>query len=300
MSEEKGKYLGETPESNQYVIRDESPVSHFSQIPNLVDDMNLTPFAYRLYGHLKRVAGENGKCWQSTETLAKSCGMSTGKVSDAKKELENVFPPLIRIVSKEKDDGRTYHEIFISDVWKINHDLFTKENPVHLVKGEARSPGETYPSRGERKNIPTDQEEPTTGAKIAPIENLPLDWQIALGQDEIKLPTEDQNFMADCEIAVMNICKGAPHLEKLAMAFVLTRRIFPNKKQFSGWRSAIQAMYDAKPNKVQPEHIITAIQELETWKPGSVQDPYSIQNKARTFANPMPEHPLVELVDVAV
>ncbi len=296
MSEEKGRYLGEIPESNQYVIRDENPISHFSQIPNLVDDMNLTPFAYRLYGHLKRVAGENGKCWQSTETLAKACGMSAGKVSDAKKELENVFPPLIRIVSKEKDDGRTYHEIFISDIWKINHDLFTKENPVHLVKGIARSPGETYPSRGERKNIPTEQEEPNSGAKIAPIENLPLEWQIGTGQDKIILPTEDQNFQADCDIAVMNICRGARNIESIAMAFMTARHILPTKSQYKGWRSVFLEMYALGVNA---SHISEAVQKLAQSNM-TVADPFAVKKTAVALANPMPETPVVVLSDVAV
>lgn len=160
MSEEKAEYVGETPENLTYEIRDEAaPRGFYSQIPNIVDEMGLTPYAYRLYSHLRRRAGETGQCWENTENLAKACGMSAGKISEAKRELENVYPPLIRVSSKKKADGRIYHSITITDIWQINQDYFEKK-PVHVVKGEARSRGETYRSRGERKNNPLNQEKP--------------------------------------------------------------------------------------------------------------------------------------------
>lgn len=153
MSEERATYMGETPEEHTYQIKDEGPHDYFFQVPNLVDDLNLSPYAFRLYGHLRRVAGEKGECWQSTSTLATACRMSSGMVSQAKDELEKTFPPLIRIRSEKGDKG-IYHIITICDIWKINHEYWANPGVVHLVKAAKRSPSEKVRSPSERKNTP--------------------------------------------------------------------------------------------------------------------------------------------------
>ncbi len=115
-------------------IRDEAPRDHFTQIPNVVDDYGLSPQAYRLYGHLRRVAGEAGKSWQSTKTLAAACVMSTGAVSEAKKELTEAIVPFIRIEKKNHGSGQwDYDEITITDIWKLNHDVYDPDFTVHNV-----------------------------------------------------------------------------------------------------------------------------------------------------------------------
>ena len=152
MSEQKAEYLGEATEDVRHEIRDEAPHDFFTMIPHIVEALDLTPYAFRLYAHLKRVTGENktGKCWKSTKTLAQACRMSAGSVSNAKKELENTYPPLIRIISKTKDNT-PYHEITIIDVWQMNSDL-GNGLPVHLVKTPlTRSCGELPRSCGETK-----------------------------------------------------------------------------------------------------------------------------------------------------
>lgn len=167
MSEEKAKYLDGVSEDRENQILDEAaPRDYFAQIPNIVDLMELSPHAYRLYGRLRRVAGESGRCWQSTKTLAKVCNMSAGKVSESKHELENVYPPLIRIESRKFDRG-TYHEITITDIWEINHAFFTGgEVTIKTANGWAfhnmngwRSQYEQDRSPGETKKNPV-QEEP--------------------------------------------------------------------------------------------------------------------------------------------
>jgi hypothetical protein len=57
------------------------------EIPMMIDDLDLTVHAFRLYVHLKRVAQQEGSCWQSARTLAKACNMSAGQISKAKEEL---------------------------------------------------------------------------------------------------------------------------------------------------------------------------------------------------------------------
>lgn len=288
MSEEKGKYLEEVQPDNQYKISDEAPHDHFSQIPNIVDDMGLTPYAYRLYGHLRRVAGENGKCWQSTSTLAKSCGMSTGTVSKAKEELENVFPPLIRVISKKKDDGSTYHEVFVSDIWKINHDHFNG-NPVHMVKGLARSPGETYRSRGESKKNPLIQEEPNSGVPPK-IETLSLENQIFAGVEKVTLRDEVEERRLKMVDMANLIDFQAPGAGALAFAFMQTRGIIFTEKQVKAQRNKAKELLDAG---VTPKHVIEATKAIMTarqknGKTYTCADLFSIEKTAISISNPLP------------
>lgn len=104
-----------------YQIKDDGPVSYFSMIPHLVDDASLSAFAYRMYGHLKRVTGENGKCWQSQATLEKACQMSNRTVVKAKRELikAGFITVTLDIVS-----GHPGHIITIVDLWKQNENVY--------------------------------------------------------------------------------------------------------------------------------------------------------------------------------
>jgi len=103
-----------------YQVRDEGDLrKYYTTIPNIIDDMDLSVYAYRLYGHLKRVAGDGGKCWQSTETLAKACGMGWATVSRAKTELVGKELIIIEQV-KNPQGGKDFHNITITDVWENN------------------------------------------------------------------------------------------------------------------------------------------------------------------------------------
>ena len=103
-----------------YQVRDEGDSrKYYTTIPNIIDDMDLSVYAYRLYGHLKRVAGDGGKCWQSTETLAKACGMGWATVSRAKTELVGKELIIIEQV-KNPQGGKDFHNITITDVWENN------------------------------------------------------------------------------------------------------------------------------------------------------------------------------------
>jgi hypothetical protein len=123
---------------------DNSPLparSHFTMIPDLVGDLGLDPYAFRLYCHLRRVVGEPGAeagvCWQSTKTLAAACRMSAGRISEAKRRL--VEEGLIRIEKRPGPGGRHDH-ITLVDIWPANR--------RHFGGCAARSPDEA--STGER------------------------------------------------------------------------------------------------------------------------------------------------------
>lgn len=136
----------------EYKITEEKRYA-FTILPNIIDDMGLSAIAYRLYGHLKRVAGEKGECFQSGETLAKACNLSTGAISKAKNELRDAG--LIRIEVKN-NDRNIYHSITIIDVWAQNMDKY-KPSPsegASLNEGGV-SPSEELPSPSETNKNPS-------------------------------------------------------------------------------------------------------------------------------------------------
>ena len=92
---------------------------YFTIIPNMIDDMDLSPYAFRLYHHYKRVAGDNGLCWQSTKTLSEACKMSIGSIVNAREELKAAG--LIEISTQPTSHGgREYNIVSIIDMWDEN------------------------------------------------------------------------------------------------------------------------------------------------------------------------------------
>ncbi len=145
-----------------YEIRDAGDLrKYFAMIPHSIDDLNLSVYAYRLYGHLKRVAGEDGKCWQNQSTLAKACNMSTGSIVKAKNEL--IDSNLIQI-NKEKSNhgGKPYHLITITDIWIENSIKYMdkQKSPGDIAMSLrdfgsiSKSRGDFAKSRGELKEEP--------------------------------------------------------------------------------------------------------------------------------------------------
>lgn len=113
-----------------------------TEIPNMVLDMGLTPYALALYVHLKRTAGDEGKCWKSTRTLAKETSISAGKVSSARGELEEA-----ELIHVERPDNPSRSvTAYILDVWEENFKQFS-----------SRSPHEHACSPHERKKEPLEE-----------------------------------------------------------------------------------------------------------------------------------------------
>jgi hypothetical protein len=102
----------------------EKYIKFYSRLPNVIDDMGLSLIAHRLYCHLKRVVGEDGECWQSRDTLAFSCGMSAGSVTNAKEEL--IERQLIIVRKVKGSNGIPYHRIVLVDIWKMNFNNYVK------------------------------------------------------------------------------------------------------------------------------------------------------------------------------
>ena len=87
-----------------------------TELPNLLDDMDLDPYAFRLLVHYYRV----GNCWESTRTTAQRCQMSVGKVSETRRMLAQ--RGLIHLA----DEGSGTLKIHVRDIWPRNFAHFAE------------------------------------------------------------------------------------------------------------------------------------------------------------------------------
>ena len=99
--------------------------TNFFQIPNLIDDADLTPLGFRLYCHIKRIVGDTDKrmCNQGLRMLSQCTNMSINSVRRAKTELQN--KGLINIFSINTLNGAG-HGIRVVNIWKLNGDIYKK------------------------------------------------------------------------------------------------------------------------------------------------------------------------------
>lgn len=110
---------------------DGDPRKYRTEIPNLVYDLGLSPHAGWLYGHLKRVCGASGgKCWKATKTLAKECNMSSGKVSEARAELER--HELITVI-RPNNPNKTVH-VTVNNIWRRNFDHYDRVHNMNTTR----------------------------------------------------------------------------------------------------------------------------------------------------------------------
>lgn len=116
-------------DDNSFVVIDDGDLRKYRiELPNLIDDIGLSVYAFRLYVHYKRVAGANqgGTCRQGTRTLAKACNMGIATISRSKEEL--IKAGLIEI---EKGDPVTNGSdiVTIVDIWERNFRAFKGKKP---------------------------------------------------------------------------------------------------------------------------------------------------------------------------
>jgi hypothetical protein len=123
----------------------DSSKSFFFIIPNILDDMKLSVYAFRLYCHYKKVAGEDGTCWQSVKTMSEKCQMAAGSITNARRELEE--KGLIKVNEVHNPTGKAFLEVTIIDIWGINKKGYSPDEC-------SCSPHEYPSSPGEIKNTP--------------------------------------------------------------------------------------------------------------------------------------------------
>lgn len=118
-------------------VKDDGDLRKYrTEIPNMIDDMGLNVYEFRLYVHLKRVAGAAGVCWQGTRTLASHCHMSLSSVSAAKVSLAE--KGLITITERDRSMGES-DLITIVDIWRENFDAYGDDaSPVRQANTPVR------------------------------------------------------------------------------------------------------------------------------------------------------------------
>ncbi len=133
---------------NSRIFNDNKPANYFWQMANMVDDIGLSVYAFRLYSRLVRISSIRNVD-VSTRALAESCKMSMGSVSNAKSEL--IDAGLISITKKPSGRGEDYDEIHILDI--------TARNVRHCEALFVSSPGELTESHSSPHELTSSPDE---------------------------------------------------------------------------------------------------------------------------------------------
>jgi hypothetical protein len=142
----------------------------FFRVPNIVFELDLSPYELSLYCVIRRTAGDDGICFRSGAGLGRLSGMSSGQVSRCKKRLATPFEklggkPLIRITARPSPHGgKRYHEISVVGIWNENDQYFSPYQSARTSHSELASFGHgVATSAGETKKTPgrkTEEERP--------------------------------------------------------------------------------------------------------------------------------------------
>ena len=113
-----------------YKIESEEEVrNNFTQVPNMVGFIGLSPYARTLYEQYRITVGygeEESMCYKGVRRLAKECCMSPTSVIKARKELEE--RGLIE-VSVHQDTHLQTHITKVKNIWKANAEFFKPTVP---------------------------------------------------------------------------------------------------------------------------------------------------------------------------
>lgn len=160
-----------------------SEPKHYTRVPNIIDHLTytveeegikvkkrLSVYAKELYRIIKMIGGDDGICWNTTESLAEKVGCSVGSINNAKKELLTPMDQLdgnaliiekkIKL-NKSNSSNQPFSTMLctysVVDIWKWNNAFMSTLK--HQVKYGADSPHESDPptdSPHESANLGTD------------------------------------------------------------------------------------------------------------------------------------------------
>jgi len=207
----------------------------------------------------------------STRKMARAIGMSVASVAKGAEAAEK------RGLIERVNDGQNSTE------WRaiVNQGDSNSESPNAKViqkmnQGDSNSESQV--------GLNKDKESIKQNGAFAPNFDMPLDWQIATGQEKLKKP---DNWESERNLALMNLYKFGADLQSLAEAFIDTRHILPKgKSAYKTWGTALRHM---RQNGVTAEHVRMATGKLT--KAGmTVSDPYSISRTAIDMANKTPTY----------
>lgn len=166
------------------------------------------------------------------------------------------------------------------------------DNPLSPSFEHGDNHGDNHPnSQVITPTLDSESESVSTGGK----QTMPpgLDWQLAQAargkRHKIEGITPEQEIQAAIDLSVFALVqKGGGHLGDLHRAFMESRHIIPSDKNLKSWRTAYQAMYDAKPHRVTPDALAEAVRKMVAWKPEICTDPFKVMEQAIGIANPAP------------
>lgn len=151
----------------EMVITDDGDLrKYFHMMPNMLDDLGLSAWAYRLYGRLKRLAGESdkegneGKVKRSSRKLAQDIGCSVGQIVKVKRELAQHRLLGFTFEGKGGRDG-TPDEMVLPDIWARNYETYNRSNSERLKPRANRSPSgrnRSYSEHSRRTKEPRTRE----------------------------------------------------------------------------------------------------------------------------------------------
>lgn len=188
----------------KHLFNDEGdPRKYYAAIPNIIWTLGLSTYEISLYAYFKKVAGENGKCWKSTATIAKEMSIGSGTVSRTKASLalprrELGGKALISITSEMHNGGNENHAVTVTDIWPENMALLS-----HLQERKATRSGlEGARSTGERR-VPQGKATPSTGAnKEEPLKNNPEEERRGYPFDHFAVIEYTERISPEPELAI--------------------------------------------------------------------------------------------------
>ncbi len=120
-----------------------------TELPNILFDLKLDPFAFLLYSYYKKVAGDSGHCIKALDTISNETGISESVIKDRIKVLCSKFKllgnlPLIKVTYRKKPNGSNDTTLVeIQDIWLLNFIYLDKKYPKKTDEGLGRQ--KTYP-----------------------------------------------------------------------------------------------------------------------------------------------------------
>ena len=159
--------------SQDYQAKHQNPNrKYFTTVPNIVFDLDLDPYEFRLYLQYCKAADSNQTSWYGNKSLSKKCDMSERKLRECKAELAKPRPelenkPLIYIEHRKSEAGDWDTDLItVIDIWHDNTKIIISTAPHaggvrhHMPEGGA--PGATKQDPSNKTNLNNNTEDSAT------------------------------------------------------------------------------------------------------------------------------------------
>lgn len=113
-----------------FLVSEKKPDHYFrTEIPNIVYELDIDCYEFKLYAYIKKIAGDSGGCWKSKATIETECLISKRKIDEALKTLAKPQDllngqALVKIIPRKDQPSL----IIINDIWRINGDFMREKS----------------------------------------------------------------------------------------------------------------------------------------------------------------------------